>query len=137
MIYKGFPTHASATHPKLIAARSTQANGLRFSTQIDSQTSVGGHAPFTASTLWIIKTGDALPSLRAVHGDFEDWIARGLVQDNNNLSALPVQTLNAHTTTAWPAMESVAGVVVTAICPSNLRPTWCTNSRYAAYRLGR
>lgn len=69
------------------------------------------HSP--TPTLWILKTGDALPSLRAVHGDFEDWIARGLVQDNNNLSALPVQTLDARTTTAWPAMETVAGVVIT------------------------
>jgi len=63
-------------------------------------------------TLWILKTSDALPPLRTVHGDFEDWIARGLVQDNN-LSALPVQTLDARTTTAWPAMETVASVVVT------------------------
>jgi GMP synthase (glutamine-hydrolysing) len=63
-------------------------------------------------TLWILKTGDALPPLRAVHGDFEDWIARGLAQ-NGNLPALPVRTLDARTTTPWPAMEGIAGVVVT------------------------
>ena len=40
--YKGFPTFASAIHPELIAAQSTQANGFRFSIQIDSQPSVGG-----------------------------------------------------------------------------------------------
>ncbi len=68
------------------------------------------HSP--ATTLWIIKTGDALPSLRAEHGDFEDWIARGLSQDNN-LPALTVRTLDARTNTPWPAMETVAGVVVT------------------------
>ena len=42
LAYKGFPTFASAIHPELIAAQSTQANGFRFSIQIDSQPSVGG-----------------------------------------------------------------------------------------------
>ena len=59
-----------------------------------------------ARTLWILKTGDALPSLRAVHGDFEDWIAHGLAQ-HNHLPALPVRTLDARTDTPWPTMETV------------------------------
>ena len=42
LCYKGFPTFASAIHPELIAAQSTQANDFRFSIQIDSQPSVGG-----------------------------------------------------------------------------------------------
>ena len=69
------------------------------------------HCP--ASTLWILKTGDALPSLRAVHGDFEDWIAHGLAQPNHLPAPLSVRTLDARTDAPWPAMETVAGVVVT------------------------
>ncbi len=66
----------------------------------------------TARTLWILKTGDALPPLRAAHGDFEDWIERGLAL-GTGAQAMAVQTLDARTATAWPALASVAGVVVT------------------------
>ncbi|MBU0746764.1 MAG: glutamine amidotransferase [Gammaproteobacteria bacterium] len=63
-------------------------------------------------TLWTLKTGDALPPLRAAHGDFEDWIARGLALGKGT-EAIALQTLDARTATEWPALASVAGVVVT------------------------
>lgn len=58
--------------------------------------------------LYIIKTGDTLPSLRTQHGDFEDWIERGLQGQG-----LPVRTLDPRTAADWPAPAQVAGVVVT------------------------
>lgn len=63
-------------------------------------------------TLWIIKTGDTLPAQRARHGDFEDWIARGLNQAPAS-TQLALQTLDARTATAWPQPDQIAGVVVT------------------------
>ena len=63
-------------------------------------------------TLWIIKTGDTLPALKAAHGDFEDWIARGLNPATAN-NPLAVQALDARTATAWPQPGQIAGVVVT------------------------
>lgn len=63
-------------------------------------------------TLWIIKTGDTLPAQRARHGDFEDWIARGLNQARAS-TQLALQTLDARTATAWPETSQIAGVVVT------------------------
>lgn len=50
-------------------------------------------------TLWIIKTGDTLPAQRVRHGDFEDWIARGLNQAPAS-TQLALQTLDARTATA-------------------------------------
>ncbi|MDP3227504.1 MAG: glutamine amidotransferase [Acidovorax sp.] len=64
-------------------------------------------------TLWIIKTGDALPPLHAVHGDFEDWIARGLALGTGAAAVVPLQTLDARTAAEWPALDNVAAVVVT------------------------
>ncbi|MFY3383456.1 glutamine amidotransferase [Paracidovorax sp. MALMAid1276] len=63
-------------------------------------------------TLWIIKTGSTLPAQRAPHGDFEDWIAKGLAQAPTG-TRLAVQTLDARTATAWPAPDQMAGAVVT------------------------
>lgn len=63
-------------------------------------------------TLWIIKTGDTMPALRATHGDFEDWIASGLAQAPS-ANPLKVQTLDARTATEWPATDQIAGVVIT------------------------
>ncbi len=64
------------------------------------------------STLWIIKTGDTLPALRAAHGDFEDWIASGLAQAPS-ANPINVQTLDPRITTEWPAPDQIAGVVIT------------------------
>lgn len=63
-------------------------------------------------TLWIIKTGDALPALRAAHGDFEDWIAQGLLPAGPT-DALAVRTLDARTATEWLEPGRVAGAVIT------------------------
>ncbi len=63
-------------------------------------------------TLWIIKTGDTLPALRATHGDFEDWIADGLAQASS-ANPMEVKTLDARTNTQLPAPEQIAGVVIT------------------------
>ncbi|MFV0370474.1 MAG: glutamine amidotransferase [Azonexus sp.] len=57
--------------------------------------------------LYIVKTGDTLPPLRERHGDFEDWIERGLAGQG-----LPVRTIDPRRTLEWPARERIAGVVV-------------------------
>lgn len=62
----------------------------------------------TPAALCIIKTGDTLPALRERHGDFEDWIARGLAGQG-----LPVRTIDPRQGTNWPAPAQIAGVVVT------------------------
>jgi GMP synthase (glutamine-hydrolysing) len=62
----------------------------------------------TPAALCIIKTGDTLPVLRERHGDFEDWIARGLAGQG-----LPVRTIDPRQGANWPAPAQIAGVVVT------------------------
>ena len=58
--------------------------------------------------LLIIKTGDAMESVRARRGDYDAWIESGLAAD-----PLPVQVICVHRDEALPGPESVAGVVVT------------------------
>jgi len=56
----------------------------------------------------VLKTGEAPPPVKRVHGDFEDWIARGL--------GLPVDELEVVSVYAGdplPEVGVVAGVVVT------------------------
>jgi len=56
----------------------------------------------------VLKTGEALPPVKRLFGDFEDWIARGL--------GLPVEALevaSVHEGEALPPVESIGGVVVT------------------------
>lgn len=62
----------------------------------------------TTPALYIIKTGDTLPALQTQHGDFEDWIERGLQGQG-----LPVRTIDPRTQAEWPAQAQIAGVVVT------------------------
>lgn len=66
----------------------------------------------TAPALWIVKTGNAPAPLRAVHGDFEDWIALGLRAGLHGCP-LTIRIIDARLLPAWPAQEEIAGVVVT------------------------
>lgn len=56
----------------------------------------------------VLKTGETLPPVKTVRGDFEDWIAQGL-----GSPADAVEVASAYAGEALPAVESLAGVVVT------------------------
>ena len=68
----------------------------------------------------ILKTGEALPAVKDHHGDFEDWIARGLGQAVSSLAVV-----SAHLGEPLPAAASIEGVVVTG-SPAMVteRPEW-------------
>ena len=69
-------------------------------------------APGATPALWIVQTGSAPAALVATHGDFDRWIARGLHAGGAG-GDLPVRTIDARQSPAWPAREHIAGVVVT------------------------
>jgi GMP synthase (glutamine-hydrolysing) len=56
----------------------------------------------------VIKTGETLPPIRARHGDFEAWIARGLGRALDELHVAAV-----HEGEPLPPIESLGGVVIT------------------------
>ncbi len=58
--------------------------------------------------LLIVKTGGTLDALRAAHGDFEDWVARGL-----GAGAQPIQVVDPRKGAALPDASSLRGVVIT------------------------
>lgn len=58
----------------------------------------------------VLKTGEALPPVKAACGDFEQWIARGL---GRSLAAGDVEVAAVYLGDALPAPERIAGVVVT------------------------
>ena len=58
--------------------------------------------------LLIVKTGDAMETVRVRRGDYDTWIESGLAA-----GALPVQVVNVHRDEPLPGPESLAGVVVT------------------------
>lgn len=61
-----------------------------------------------AKRILVVKTGEALPSVKAEYGDFEDWIANGL--------GLPVDSLDVCSVflgAKLPAVDTVSGVVIT------------------------
>ncbi len=68
----------------------------------------------------ILKTGEALPAVKDHHGDFEDWIARGLGQAVGSLTVASV-----YLGERLPAAASIEGVVVTG-SPAMVteRPEW-------------
>ena len=58
--------------------------------------------------IWILKTGETLPPVKAVRGDFEEWImkALGLPEDDVAVSSL-------YAGEPTPEISSVGGVIVT------------------------
>ncbi|MFP6654608.1 MAG: glutamine amidotransferase [Myxococcota bacterium] len=68
----------------------------------------------------VLKTGEALPSVHALHGDFEDWIAMGLGVSRDAIAVAAVYRGDA-----IPPEELIAGVVVTG-SPAMVteRPAW-------------
>lgn len=56
----------------------------------------------------ILKTGDTLPGIGEVRGDFDDWISPGL-----GVSPDEVLVIEAHRGDALPNEDEIAGVVVT------------------------
>lgn len=57
--------------------------------------------------LVIVKTGDKLPELAAVAGDFEDWIRKGL-----QLQDIATQVVAVHRQETLPPAATVAGAVI-------------------------
>jgi len=55
----------------------------------------------------IVKTGNSFPSIIPVLGDFEDWIARGLGQDPQD-----IQVVNVEQHQPLPHLDGVKGVVI-------------------------
>lgn len=64
--------------------------------------------PISTRTLCIIKTGNTLPYIQERHGDFEDWIAQGL-----SGQGLAIKHWDPRRETDWPALNDLAGVVIT------------------------
>ena len=56
----------------------------------------------------VLKTGEALPTVKTVHGDFEAWIAQGL---GCTIDALEVAAVYQGDT--LPAASTLGGVVIT------------------------
>ncbi len=58
----------------------------------------------------VLKTGEALPTVKAACGDFEDWIARGM---GRGLARGDVEVAAVYLGDPLPAPDRIAGVVVT------------------------
>ncbi len=58
----------------------------------------------------VLKTGEALPPVKAACGDFEDWIARGM---GRALATGDVEVAAVYLGDPLPAPDRIAGVVVT------------------------
>ena len=70
-------------------------------------------SPSPPRALWIIKLGDALPHLRAAHGDFEDWMAAHFAPLPPPHSTPPVRVTDPRQGQALPELDQCAGIVVT------------------------
>jgi GMP synthase (glutamine-hydrolysing) len=57
--------------------------------------------------LWILKLGDTVPSVAALRGDFDDWIAAGL-----GLPAAQLRTAQVHRGEPLPSRAEVGAVVL-------------------------
>ena len=75
-------------------------------------------------SILVLKTGEALPPVRRRHGNFEDWIARGM-----GLVVDSLEVVSAHRGEALPSPGTVRGVVVTG-SPAMVteRPDWSERS---------
>lgn len=63
-----------------------------------------------AKPILILKTGEALPPVKAAWGDFEGWIAKGL---GRPLAPGEVEVAAVHLGDPLPAADRIAGVVIT------------------------
>lgn len=83
------------------------------------------------STFIILKTGHTYPSIAKNFGDFEHWIQSGI-----SVGAMPIQVTDPRTDETFPAMENVAGVVVTGSrCMVTDRASWSEASALWLRRL--
>jgi GMP synthase (glutamine-hydrolysing) len=71
-------------------------------------TNSGRQPPQSMSTFIILKTGHTHPCIAREFGDFEQWIRSGI-----DVGAMPVQISDPRSEDIFPAMDKVAGVVVT------------------------
>ncbi len=77
----------------------------------------------------ILKTGEALPPVKAACGDFELWIAKGL---SRRLAPGEVEVAAVHLGDPLPAVERIAGVVITgSVAMVSARESW--SERAAAW----
>lgn len=68
----------------------------------------------------VLKTGDAPPPVKRRYGDFEDWIARGLVRSVDQLEIVAI-----HEGEGLPSVDSTAGVIITGSSAMvTERPEW-------------
>lgn len=80
----------------------------------------------------VLKTGEALPPVKAVCGDFEEWIARGM---GRSVAPGDVEVAAAYLGDPLPAADRIAGVVVTgSVSMVSAREPW--SERSAAWLAG-
>jgi GMP synthase (glutamine-hydrolysing) len=83
------------------------------------------------STFIILKTGHTYPSIAKNFGDFEHWIQSGI-----DLDSMPIQITDPRDEDTFPAMNKVAGVVVTGSrCMVTDRAAWSEASALWLRRL--
>ncbi len=83
------------------------------------------------STFIILKTGHTYPSIAKNFGDFEHWIQSGI-----DVGAMPIQVTDPRTEDGFPAMDKVAGVIVTGSrCMVTDREAWSEASALWLSRL--
>ena len=74
----------------------------------------------------VLKTGEALPPVKAACGDFEEWIARGM---GRSLAAGDVEVSAVYLGDALPTPDRIAGVVVTgSVSMVSAREPWSERS---------
>ncbi|MGV3742669.1 MAG: glutamine amidotransferase [Burkholderiaceae bacterium] len=83
------------------------------------------------STFIILKTGHTYPSIAGNFGDFEHWIQSGI-----DVGAMPIQITDPRIEDNFPAMDRVAGVIVTGSrCMVTDREAWSEASALWLRRL--
>jgi GMP synthase (glutamine-hydrolysing) len=84
-------------------------------------------------TILILKTGETLPPVKALHGDFEDWIADGLGCRLDDVDVADVYR-GGDRADSLPKASDISGVVITG-SPAMVteRPAWSeTSARWLA-----
>jgi GMP synthase (glutamine-hydrolysing) len=87
----------------------------------------------TRRTILILKTGETLPPVKALYGDFEDWIAAGLGCHVNDVDVANVYR-GREFADSLPEASEISGVVITG-SPAMVteRPDWSeTSARWVA-----
>jgi GMP synthase (glutamine-hydrolysing) len=74
----------------------------------------------------VLKTGEAVPTVKAVRGDYEEWIARGM---GRGLAPGDVEVAAVYLGDPLPAPDRIAGVVITgSVAMVSAREPWSERS---------